>query len=181
MGREYDLQSIFEKLQRPAGYQGCRIQPHHSLKSTWLAEMYTADHQRPRKSWKPLCSEQTNAVRTFASPEDAELALVETRGPFTDSRPFYVQLAIEVSEEQRWHELISCAERQTPESLEAMIEDASARLVAAMRELRGCRSQSRANRLHEIIIGQSNRLSYLARFTNQEAKRLQWLKVIRED
>ncbi len=61
-----------------------------------------------------------------------------------------------------------------------MIEDAAARLVAAMRELRGCQSQGRANRLYEIIIGQSNRLSHLAQYANQVAKRLQWLKVDRE-
>ncbi|SRR6266567_6983678 len=179
MGKHYhDLQSVLDKLQRPRGYQGCRIRPHESLKATWLAEMYTANKVRPGKSWKPLLVSEANDIRTFASPQEAEQALIEARGQlFTDSRPLYIQLHLGVPETKLWHDLISQAEQQAAGSLEEMIEDAATRLVAAMRELRGCQSQGRANRLYEIIIGQSNRLSHLAQYANQEAKRLQWLKV----
>jgi hypothetical protein len=86
-------------------------------------------------------------------------------------------LALGIPEEQRWRDLFQREEEQTPGSLEEMIEDASTRLVSALHELRQCTSQKRANQLHEIIIGQSNRLFYLAQFVNHEAKRLQWLKV----
>lgn len=178
MAKGYDLQCILDKLQRPRGYQGCRICPHESLKATWLAEMYTANQTRSRKSWKPLLVSQTNEIRTFTSPQEAERALIEERGQlFTDSRPLYIRLQLGVPKTQLWRDLISHTEQQAPGSLEVMIEDAAARLVAALRELRGCQSQRRANRLYEIIIGQSNRLSHLAQYTNQEAERLQWLKV----
>jgi hypothetical protein len=176
MSKGYDLQTILEKLQRPRGYQGCRIRPHPSQKNTWYAEMYIADPTGTKKSWKPLS--EANAFRTFATTEEAEVALIEARGEvFTDNRPFAVQLQAGIPEEQRWQNLISRAEQQAPGSTEEMIEDAAGRLAEALRELRECKNQTRANRLYEIVIGQSNRLFYLAKFVNEEAKHLQWLKV----
>lgn len=176
MSKGHDFQSILEKLQRPRGYQGCRIRPHQSQKSTWYAEMYTTDQTGTKKSWRPLS--EANEFRIFATPEEAEAALIEARGEvFTDNRPFMVQLQSGIPEEQRWEDVISRAEQQTPGSTEEMIEDAAKRLAEALRELRECKNQTRANRLYEIVIGQSNRLFYLAQFVNREAKRLQWLKV----
>lgn len=176
MSKGYDLQTILEKLQRPRGYQRCRIRPHPTQKNTWYAEMYTADETGTKKSWMPLS--EANTFRTFATPEAAETALIEARGEvFTDNRPLIVQLQLSISEEDRWNDLISRAEQQAPGSIEAMIEDAAKRLSEALRELRGCKNQTRANRLYEIAIGQSNRLFYLSQFINREAKRLQWLKV----
>lgn len=176
MSKGYDLQTILEKLQRPRGYQGCRIRPHPSQKNTWYAEMYIADQTGTKKSWRPLS--EANAFRTFATPEEAEAALIEARGEvFTDNRPLMVQLQLGIPEEDRWNDIISRAEQQAPGSTEEMIEDATERLNEALRDLRGCKNQTRANRLYEIVIGQSNRLFYLAQFVNREAKRLQWLKV----
>lgn len=179
MGRGHDLQTLCQKLQRPRGYQGCRIRPDLEQRNKrWFAEIYTQDQAGTRKRWKPLLDEQTQETQSFASPELAEQALIEARRePFTDNRPFYIRLAVGIPEEQHWRTLISHAEQEAPGSLEAMIEDASTRLVAAMRELRTCQNQRRANKLYEIAIGQSNRLSHLARFTHEETTRLQWLKI----
>jgi hypothetical protein len=177
MTKSYDLQSILERLQRPRGYQGCRIRPHpEQKKAKWLAEISTESQVRTRKSWRPLLTE-TNTLRLFASPEEAEQALIEVRGPFTDHRPFSAQLESGLPEEQFWRRLIVQEEQRAPGSLETMIEDGATRLVEALRELRTCRSQKRANRLYEIVLGQSSRLSYLAQYVYEEAEQLQWLKV----
>lgn len=168
----YDLDTILEKLQRPRGYQKCRIRPHPTEKALYYAEMYTADQTGTRKSWKPLS--EVNKFRTFTTPEEAQEALIEARGePFTDNRPLIVQLQLGIPEEQQWEDVISRAEQQTPGSTEDMIEDAAKRLAEALRELRACKNQTRANRLYEIVIGQSNRLFYLAQYVNREARRLQ--------
>jgi hypothetical protein len=109
-------------------------------------------------------------------------ALVEWRGePFDELPlpPLGIQLLWLKSEEELWRELIEREERNAVGSLETMIEDASSRLVAAMRELRTTKSQRQANRLREIVEGQSKRLAYLARFVNKESKNLQWLKIDR--
>jgi hypothetical protein len=127
---------------------------------------------------------EAGAVRTFASPDLAMQALVEWRGePFDELPlpPLGIQLLWLKSEEELWRELIEREERNAVGSLETMIEDASSRLVAAMRELRTTKSQRRANWLRQIIEGQSNRLAYLARFVNKESQNLQWLKVDRAE
>jgi hypothetical protein len=177
MGKGYDLLRIIEKLQRPRGYQGCRIRPHPTKENLYLAEMQTESQAHRRKIWKPLLSDAGDFC-TFASSEEAQQALIQARGElFSDSRPFYIQLQLCLSDEILWRQSIFYAEQEMSGSAETMIEDAATRLTAAMRELRVCKSQKRANELHEIIIGQSHRLSHLAGFVNREAKRLQWCKV----
>ena len=129
MVREYDLQSILEKLQRPRGYQSCRIRPHVSQKNIWYAEMYTTGQTGTKKSWKPLS--EANEIRTFSSPGEAKAALIEARGEvFTDNRPFIVQLQSGIPEEDRWNDLISHAEQQVPGVTSEMIEDAAKRLAS---------------------------------------------------
>jgi hypothetical protein len=194
MGKGYDLKTILDKLQRPRGYQGCRIRPDKDWRGNriYIAEMLTPNLERKGKSWKPLEEEvssqiaprqkeegqRSTQIRVFQSPGEAEQALIDARGEaFTDNRPFFVQLGVGVPEDQQWRQLIRNAEQARPGSLEDMIEDGATRLTTAMRELRECQSQQRANQLYEIALGQSNRLKHLAHYAYEEAKQAQWLKI----
>src|SRR6266702_4493773 len=135
MGRKYDItkKSILHKLRSPIGYQGCRIRPHPTEKTVWLAEMYTADQMRARKSWKALLTEAGES-QTFATPEEAQQAFIESRGePFAESQhqpAFSIQLLQAMPEEEHWRSLFWQKEGLAEGSLETMIEDAAARLVA---------------------------------------------------